>query len=88
MDLAKRYLVTGSNDEHIRIYDLQKEKLGTLLSHNGTITSLKFSTEVSTENPQNEDISSRGSSTSSSSTSGYSQKRGNGYYQDLKMGKL
>ena len=44
------------------------------MSHNGTITSLKFSTEVSTENPQNEDISSRGSSTSSS-TSGYSQKR-------------
>ena len=27
MDLAKRYLVTGSNDEHIRIYDLQKEKI-------------------------------------------------------------
>ena len=51
----------------------KKKKLGTLLSHNGTITSLKFSTEVSTENPQNEDISSRGSSTSSSSTSGYSQ---------------
>ena len=65
----------------------KRKELGTLLSHNGTITSLKFSTEVSTENPQNEDISSRGSSTSSS-TSGYSQKRGNGYYQDLKMGKL
>ncbi|EMG46973.1 Ribosomal biogenesis protein, putative [Candida maltosa Xu316] len=52
MDLAKRYLVTGSNDEHIRIYDLQKRKeLGTLLSHTGTITSLRFSTESeSTEN--------------------------------------
>lgn len=51
MDLAKRYLVTGSNDEHIRIYDLQKRKeLGTLLSHTGTITSLKFSTEAETKN--------------------------------------
>ena len=50
----------------------KKKRIRTLLSHNGTITSLKFSTEVSTENPQNEDISSRGSS---SSTSGYSQKR-------------
>ncbi|KAI5965916.1 MAK11 [Candida pseudojiufengensis] len=47
IDLAKRYLVTGSNDEHIRIYDLQKRKeLGTLLSHQGTITALKFSKEV------------------------------------------
>ncbi|RLV91302.1 Protein MAK11 [Spathaspora sp. JA1] len=46
IDLAKRYLVTGSNDEHIRIYDLQKRKeLGHLLSHNGTITTLKFSSE-------------------------------------------
>jgi len=47
MDLAKRYLVTGSNDEHIRIYDLQKRKeLGTLLSHQGTITALRFSKEA------------------------------------------
>ncbi|CAI5759238.1 unnamed protein product [Candida verbasci] len=47
IDLAKRYLVTGSNDEHIRIYDLQKRKeLGTLLSHQGTITTLKFSNEL------------------------------------------
>lgn len=47
MDIAKRYLVTGSNDEHIRIYDLQKRKeLGTLLSHQGTVTTLKFSDEV------------------------------------------
>lgn len=46
IDLAKRYLVTGSNDEHIRIYDLQKRKeLGTLLSHQGTITALRFSRE-------------------------------------------
>ncbi|CAK7909969.1 protein Mak11p [[Candida] anglica] len=46
IDLAKRYLVTGSNDEHIRIYDLQKRKeLGTLLSHQGTVTTLKFSRE-------------------------------------------
>ncbi|CCH44752.1 putative WD repeat-containing protein [Wickerhamomyces ciferrii] len=43
---AKRYLVTGSNDEHIKIYDLQKRKeLGTLLGHQGSITSLKFSNE-------------------------------------------
>ncbi|CAK9441414.1 uncharacterized protein LODBEIA_P52820 [Lodderomyces beijingensis] len=46
IDLAKRYLVTGSNDEHIRIYDLQKRKeLGTLLGHQGTITTLRFSKE-------------------------------------------
>ncbi|KAI5958601.1 MAK11 [Candida theae] len=50
MDLAKRYLVTGSNDEHIRIYDLQKRKeLGTLLSHQGTITALRFSREATEE---------------------------------------
>ena len=47
---AKRYLVTGSNDEHIRIYDLQKRKeLGTLLGHQGTITCLKFSSEGNKE---------------------------------------
>lgn len=47
IDIAKRYLVTGSNDEHIRIYDLQKRKeLGTLLSHQGTVTTLKFSKEA------------------------------------------
>lgn len=46
MDIAKRYLVTGSNDEHIRIYDLQKRKeLGNLLSHQGTVTTLRFSDE-------------------------------------------
>lgn len=44
LDISKRYLVSGSNDEHIRIYDLQKRKeLGTLLQHQGSITSLKFS---------------------------------------------
>lgn len=43
IDLAKRYLVTGSNDEHIRIYDLQKRKeLGSLFGHLGSITRLKF----------------------------------------------
>lgn len=47
IDIAKRYLVTGSNDEHIRIYDLQKRKeLGTLLSHQGTVTTLRFSREA------------------------------------------
>lgn len=40
---SRRYLVSGSNDEHIKIYDLQKRKeLGTLLHHNGSITSLSF----------------------------------------------
>ena len=42
--ISKRYLVSGSNDEHIRIYDLQKRKeLGTLLAHQGSITALRFS---------------------------------------------
>ncbi|EDO15824.1 hypothetical protein Kpol_1057p12 [Vanderwaltozyma polyspora DSM 70294] len=45
LDISKRYLVSGSNDEHIRIYDLQKRKeLGTLMAHQGSITDLKFST--------------------------------------------
>ncbi|KAL3233927.1 Protein MAK11 [Nakaseomyces bracarensis] len=44
LDVSKRYLVSGSNDEHIRIYDLQKRKeLGTLLAHQGSITNLQFS---------------------------------------------
>lgn len=44
LDVSKRYLVSGSNDEHIRIYDLQKRKeLGTLLSHQGSVTNLRFS---------------------------------------------
>lgn len=79
MDLAKRYLVTGSNDEHIRIYDLQKRKeLGTLLSHSGTITSLKFSTEVSTKN-ENEDNNVGG---------GYSQKTGKWLLSGSEDGKI
>ena len=46
IDIAQRYLVTGSKDEHIKIYDLQKRKeLGELLSHLGTITKLEFSRE-------------------------------------------
>ncbi|KAK9237091.1 WD40-repeat-containing domain protein [Lipomyces kononenkoae] len=40
---AKRYLVTGGNDEHIRLYDLQKRKeIGTLMFHEGSVTCLKF----------------------------------------------
>lgn len=40
---SKRYLVSGSNDELIRIYDLQKRKeLGTLLHHSGSIACLEF----------------------------------------------
>ncbi|KAG7900975.1 hypothetical protein KL907_004419 [Ogataea polymorpha] len=46
LDIAKRYLVSGSNDEHIKIYDLQKRKeLGTLLQHQGSITKLVFSND-------------------------------------------
>ncbi|KAF3993519.1 hypothetical protein FT663_01854 [Candidozyma haemuli var. vulneris] len=53
IDIAKRYLVTGSNDEHIRIYDLQKRKeLGTLLSHQGTVTTLRFSRETTEESAE------------------------------------
>ncbi|AOA61057.1 60S ribosomal subunit biogenesis protein [Komagataella phaffii CBS 7435] len=48
LDQAKRYLVSGSNDEHIKIYDLQKRKeIGSLLQHTGSITCLKFSRESS-----------------------------------------
>lgn len=58
IDLAKRYLVTGSNDEHIRIYDLQKRKeLGTLLSHQGTITTLRFSNEGISSKGKHQEIS-------------------------------
>ncbi|ODQ67064.1 WD40 repeat-like protein, partial [Nadsonia fulvescens var. elongata DSM 6958] len=40
---SKRYLVSGSNDENIRIYDLQKRKeLGTLMEHTGNVRSLQF----------------------------------------------
>lgn len=40
---SKRYLASGGNDEHIRLYDLQKRKeLGTLLHHNGSVVVLKF----------------------------------------------
>ncbi|QPG75090.1 hypothetical protein FOA43_002431 [Brettanomyces nanus] len=46
MDVGRRYLVSGSNDEHILINDLQKRKeLGTLLKHQGSITKLVFSDE-------------------------------------------
>lgn len=40
---SSRYLVSGSNDENIRLYDLQKRKeLGTLMHHAGTILCLEF----------------------------------------------
>lgn len=40
---SRRYLASGGNDEHIRLYDLQKRKeLGTLLHHNGSVVVLKF----------------------------------------------
>ena len=56
MDVAKRYLVTGSNDEHIRIYDLQKRKeIGTLLQHQGSITKLLFSNEIENQPEESKD---------------------------------
>ncbi|KAK9478940.1 WD40-repeat-containing domain protein [Lipomyces japonicus] len=40
---SKRYLVSGSNDEHIRLYDLQKRKeIGTLMHHTGSVSCLVF----------------------------------------------
>ncbi|SCW00865.1 LAFE_0C13718g1_1 [Lachancea fermentati] len=55
LDISGRYLVSGSNDEHIRIYDLQKRKeLGTLLSHQGSITGLKFSRKSEKSEVQDE----------------------------------
>lgn len=55
LDVSNRYLISGSNDEHIRIYDLQKRKeLGTLLAHQGSITSLKFSKKVINSNNEDE----------------------------------
>ncbi|NXH15775.1 PK1IP protein, partial [Bucco capensis] len=39
----KRYVVTGSKDETIQIYDMKKKiEHGTLLQHNGTVTCLEF----------------------------------------------
>ncbi|SCU81110.1 LADA_0B11254g1_1 [Lachancea dasiensis] len=53
LDISKRYLVSGSNDEHIRIYDLQKRKeLGNLMSHQGSITTLKFSRGTKLAGPE------------------------------------
>ena len=40
---SDRYLVSGGSDEVIKIYDLKKRKdLGSLVQHNGAITSLQF----------------------------------------------
>lgn len=41
--INKRYLASGSNDEHIRVYDIQRRKeLGNLIHHSGSITVLQF----------------------------------------------
>lgn len=46
LDVCRRYLVSGANDEHICLYDMQKRKeLGTLLKQQGSITKLVFSDE-------------------------------------------
>ncbi|KAI8916413.1 WD40-repeat-containing domain protein [Gorgonomyces haynaldii] len=40
---TKRFLATGSSDEHIKIYDvIQRKEVGTLMHHQGTITALCF----------------------------------------------
>ncbi|XP_072296775.1 p21-activated protein kinase-interacting protein 1-like [Eucyclogobius newberryi] len=40
---SERFVVTGSNDETIQVYDLKKRvEHGALLHHNGTITCLEF----------------------------------------------
>lgn len=57
LDISKRYLVSGSNDEHIRIYDLQKRKeLGTLLAHQGSITTLRFSNSTKEKQEEGPEI--------------------------------
>lgn len=57
LDISKRYLVSGSNDEHIRIYDLQKRKeLGTLLAHQGSITTLRFSNSAKEKQEEGSEI--------------------------------
>ncbi|KAK9456175.1 WD40-repeat-containing domain protein [Dipodascopsis uninucleata] len=51
---SKRYLVTGGNDEHIRLYDLQKRKeIGTLMYHDGSVTCLEFVHAISTSDEEN-----------------------------------
>ncbi len=46
LDICRRYLVSGANDEHICLYDMQKRKeLGTMLKQQGSITKLVFSDE-------------------------------------------
>ncbi|KAK9469808.1 WD40-repeat-containing domain protein [Lipomyces arxii] len=53
---AKRYLVTGGNDEHIRLYDLQKRKeIGTLMHHEGSVTCLEFVNSQKDENADQAD---------------------------------
>ncbi len=56
---SKRYLVSGSNDEQIRIYDLKKRKeLGSLMNHTGSITALRFSNKNNADiknNKKNDD---------------------------------
>ncbi|SCU88576.1 LAME_0E00408g1_1 [Lachancea meyersii CBS 8951] len=68
LDISKRYLVSGSNDEHIRIYDLQKRKeLGNLMSHQGSITALKFSrgAQLDDSSTKTQENSKRGAQTNS-----------------------
>lgn len=40
---GKRFLFSGSNDEHIRVYDLKlRKELGTIDEHQGSVTAMKF----------------------------------------------
>lgn len=62
LDVSRRYLVSGSNDENIRIYDLQKRKeLGTLLAHQGSITTLKFSNRSKEKQEDGSTVGGKGS---------------------------
>jgi protein MAK11 len=43
LSMNQRFLVSGSSDEHIKIYDLKlRKEVGTLMHHTGSITCLAF----------------------------------------------
>ncbi|ORY82033.1 WD40-repeat-containing domain protein, partial [Protomyces lactucae-debilis] len=48
-----RYLASGGVDEIVKLYDLRKRKdLGSLLSHDGTVTTIQFAPCAAGEQPQ------------------------------------
>lgn len=55
IDIAKKYLVSGSSDDQIKIYDIKKNKeIGHLLCNNGSVTKLQFTPEVDLEGKKNQ----------------------------------